>query len=153
MTQIYHDLAQMKLPEEMRPVERRQLDLVFEVPDQPPRIFEFDETQHFNHFRALTLDRYDGVPVAFDVAAWRRECSKKKRLEGGGFGAPKPPLFPGVQGRHKQRAFRDALADILPPEHGYLPTLRIAFFEVESWLSGTQCAERMEALLHAKGIG
>jgi hypothetical protein len=39
---------------------------------------------------------------------------------------PCPPLFPDAGGRHLQRAFRDALADLVPLEHGWLPTLRIA---------------------------
>lgn len=36
-------------------------------------------------------------------------------------------------GRHRQRAFRDALADLLPPLHGFGPTIRIGHFEVERW--------------------
>jgi hypothetical protein len=46
--------------------------------------------------------------------------------------------------------FRDALADILPLDHGFLPTLRIADFEVEPWI-GTACARsRIEDLLDRK---
>ena len=33
--------------------------------------------------------------------------------------------------RHRQRAFRDALADLLPALHGFGPTIRIGHFEVE----------------------
>lgn len=65
----------------------------------------------------------------------------------GGFGKPKPPLFPREGGRHRQRAFRDALCDILPPKHGFLPTLRIADFEVQEWLQTPNAPERMRALL------
>lgn len=72
---------------------------------------------------------------------------KKTKLEGGGFAAPKPPLFPGENGRHRQRAFRDALCDILPLEHGFAPTLRIADFEVASWMHSSDAAARMERLL------
>jgi hypothetical protein len=67
----------------------------------------------------------EDIPLAFPAEVWRQRSHGKRRLEGGGFGAPKPPLFPGAGGRHRQRAFRDALRDILPPEHGWLPTLRI----------------------------
>lgn len=34
------------------------------------------------------------------------ELGARRRLEGGGFGKPKPPLFPGDGGRHRQRALR-----------------------------------------------
>jgi hypothetical protein len=112
-----------------------------------PRILEFDEKQHFNHYRAVTLGFYAGaVPLAFPAELWIAQSKQKTRLEGGGFAKPKPPLFPGEGGRHRQRAFRDALCDILPPQYGFLPTLRIADFEVQEWLR-TPCApERMWAL-------
>jgi hypothetical protein len=35
----------------------------------------------------------------------------------------------------------------LPPEHGWLPTLRIADFEVKSWLFTAQAETRMRKLL------
>lgn len=147
MRAIYRDLTGMELPDVMRPVERRELDAVLEV-DGQTRILEVDETQHFNEFRALTLRHYAGrVPLAFDTAAWIARSEQKRRLEGGGFAKEKPPLFPGQNGRHRQRAFRDALADILPLEHGFAPTLRIAHFEVETWIYGAEAPERMQALL------
>jgi len=59
---------------------------------------------------------------------------RKSRLEGGGFAKPRPPLFPGVNGRHRQRAYRDVLADLLPPLHGFLPRARIGYFEAGSVL-------------------
>lgn len=31
-------------------------------------------------------------------------------------------------------AYRDALADLLPAVHGWLPTLRIADFEAKVWI-------------------
>jgi hypothetical protein len=38
------------------------------------------------------------------------------REPGGGFARPRPPLSPGDGGRHRRRAFLDALADLPPPE-------------------------------------
>ncbi|HEV7566392.1 MAG TPA: hypothetical protein VGO31_10570 [Microbacteriaceae bacterium] len=147
--EIYADLTGgMVLPAVIRAVERRDVDAPLQRPGEPPRILEFDEKQHFNHYRARTFDFYeDRVPLAFPVAKWRARSEQKKRLEGGGFGVPKPPLFPGDEGRHRQRAFRDALCDILPPEHGFLPTLRIADFEVKTWVFGPDARERMAELL------
>jgi hypothetical protein len=78
------------------------------------------------------------VRVAFPVDRWIEQSEKKKRLEGGGLGRPKPPLFPAEYGRHMQRPFRDMLADLLPPEYGYQPTLQIGDFEVLPWIYATE---------------
>jgi hypothetical protein len=137
-----------ELPEAMRPVERRTVDAVLQTTEGPPRILEVDEEQHFNRFRATTLLMYPrGARLAFPAKIWIQRSQGKQRLEGGGFAAPKPPLFPGENGRHRQRAFRDALCDILPPSRGYLPTLRIADFEVKSWLWRPEARDRMRTLL------
>ena len=154
---IYQELTGLELPETMRPIERRKVDAVLVADNGPPRILEFDEKQHFNLYRAETLRFYaDEIPLAFDHTAWI-ECSRaKRRLEGGGFAAPKPPLFPGEGGRHRQRAFRDALCDILPVEHGFAPTLRIADFEVKDWIGTPAARSKMEELLQvrvARGAG
>lgn len=148
---IYRELTGLELPEVMRPVERREVDAVLAIDGQPARILEVDERQHFNEFRAQTLRHYVGsVPLAFDAAVWIERSDQKRRLEGGGFAKPKPPLFPGENGRHRQRAFRDALADILPPEHGLAPTLRIGDFEVKDWIFGSDSEGRMQGLLQRK---
>lgn len=147
--EIYADLTGgMVLPEEMRRVERREIDAILQPPGEAPRILEFDEKQHFNRYRARTLGFYaDQVLLAFPVEVWVSHSEQKTGLEGGGFGKPKPPLFPGDGGRHRQRAFRDALCDILPPGHGFLPTLRIGDFEVIGWLHAADARERMAELL------
>jgi hypothetical protein len=80
----------------MRAVERRQVDGLFEFGDLTFD-FELDETQHFNQDRATTLRCYPpDVPLAFDKEDWIARCERKTRLEGGGFSAPKPPLFLGA---------------------------------------------------------
>ena len=145
---IYDDLTGLELPEVMRPVERRQVVCVFSVKGQPPRILEVDETQHFNTYRARTFRHYMGkIPLAFDAALWVERSEAKVKLEGGGFSKPKPPLFPEEGGRHRQRAFRDALCDILPLSRGYLPTLRVAHFQVEQWIFTSVACQRMKELL------
>ena len=58
-----------------------------------------------------------------------------------------PQLARHEDGRHRQRAYRDALADLLPAVHGWLPTLRIADFEVVEWIYGRGARRRMEQLL------
>ncbi len=145
---LYAELTDMTLPEVMPPRERRTVDCVLQRRGEPPRIVEFDEVQHFNRYRASTIRRYPrSVRVAFDRATYLAASDAKVRLEGGGFGKPKPPLFPQDDGRHRQRAFRDALTDVLPAVHGWLPTLRIADFEVEEWVYERGAKTKMSALV------
>lgn len=148
----YHDLtAGLELPATMPPRESRRVDAVLHKGGGAPRILEVDETQHFNRYRALTLRHYPpGAPVAFPVERWIEQSDKKERLEGGGFARPKPPLFPAEYGRHQQRAFRDMLADLLPPEHGWRPTLRIGDFEVLPWIYTNAAEQRMSELLNMR---
>ncbi|WP_414476441.1 hypothetical protein [Microvirga sp. M2] len=88
----------------MRKVERRAVDAVLVVPGSPPRILKVGEKQHVNAYRAATLRRYkDELPLAFDADLRIARSDAKAKLEGGGFGRPMPPLFPGEGGRHRQR--------------------------------------------------
>jgi len=148
---IYSKLAGLELPEEPPPRERRTVDLILKRRGQPPQIIEVDEKQHFNQFRAITLRAYpSSTAIAFPKEEWLAACDAKTRLEGGGFAKPRPPLFPGENGRHRQRAFRDALADLLPAVHGWLPTLRVADFEVRHWIFDNAPRTHMAALLDSR---
>jgi hypothetical protein len=148
---LYHALTGMELPEVMQSRGWRRVDAVITLDGELPRIIEVDESQHFNACRALTIRGYPAsARVAFDRVAWLVACDAKKRLEGGGWGRPCPPLFPGEGGRHRQRAFRDALTDLLPAEHGWQPTLRIADFEVLPWVQDADAEPRMRELLDAR---
>jgi len=141
----------MDLPEVMPPSDWPPLDGFLQTPGSAPRVIEVDEGLHFNNFRGMSLRRYPaGWPVAFDVKVWVRQSHAEPKQNSGALARPVPPLFPGEGGRHRQRAFRDALADILPPDHGYLPTLRIADFEVKGWIGTASAARRMEELLDSK---
>lgn len=143
----------LALPEVMPPRERRSIDAVLTDPEGVARIIEVDESQHFTPPRAATLDRYPtGVVTAFDKGEWRRRAVAAPKLPGGGFARPCPPLFPKPGGRHLQRAFRDSLADLLPGEHGWAPTLRIGDFEVKDWLHAPDATTRMGGLLRSKGL-
>lgn len=145
---IYRELTGLELPEVMPPRETRRVDAVLDIGDGEPRILEVDETQHFNRYRARTLRLYPSdACVAFPIERWIEQSEKKTRLEGGGFGKPRQPLFPAEYGRHAQRAYRDMLADLLPPEHGFQPTLRIGDFEVLAWIYTEETEVRMRELL------
>ncbi|GHE99407.1 hypothetical protein GCM10018772_24720 [Streptomyces fumanus] len=74
------------------------------------------------------------------------------REPGGGFGKPKPPLFPGEGGRHRQRVFRDALADLLPPVHDCLPTIRISDMEVAAITAAPDPVSSLKTLLGERGV-
>ena len=145
---MYRELTGLELPETMPSRETRRVDGVLIRPGAPPCIIEVDEAQHFNAFRAATIRAYpQDVRLGFDRQLWISRSESKRRLEGGGFAKPRPPLFPGENGRHRQRAFRDALSDILPLEHGFEPTIRIADFEVRDWLTQPDARNRMAELL------
>jgi hypothetical protein len=148
LCEIYSELTGLELPEIAPPRERRTVDAALGTGAGGSRILEVDETQHFNRYRAVTLRLYPaGARVAFPIERWIEQSEKKTRLEGGGFGKPKPPLFPAAYGRHQQRAFRDALTDLLPLEHGWAPTLRLADFELLPWIYSGSAERRMRALL------
>ena len=145
---IYRALAGKDLLREtMPPRETRRVDGVFRYRGTP-FIYELDESQHFNAFRARTLALYpEDVRLGFDKEVWSRRCTAKAKLETGGWAKSRPPLFPGANGRHRQRAFRDALTDILPGEHGYAPTVRLDDRDVLAWVHAADAEERMRVIL------
>lgn len=149
---IYQLLTGLDLPHEMPPRERRRVDAVWDIlPSGRQRIIEYDEGQHFNRYRRRTLQSYpDTIPLAYDLTSWASRCTTHEDIRGGGFSSPKPPLFPMQGGRNYQRAFRDMLADVLPPARGWDPTVRIAHFEVESWLYSDDAEDLMKSLLESK---
>ena len=150
---IYHDLTGLVLPEVLPSSFRHTVDGVLKLAGSAPRVIEVDEMQHFNHFRGMSLRRYPANwPVAFDIHDWIPRCRGEPKQKPGGPAKPMPPLFPGDAGRHHQRAFRDALSDLLPPDYGYLPTLRIAEFEVKGWIGTASGKERMAELLDARRV-
>ncbi|MGW5480905.1 hypothetical protein [Streptomyces sp. NPDC004008] len=150
---IYGALTGLVLPEQAPARERRSLDVLLTYDNGQRQILEVDEKQHFTAARALTLDHYPaGVKLGFDVSQWlARSRSLSGREPGGGFGKPKPPLFPGEGGRHRQRAFRDALADLLPPVHGWLPTIRISDTEVTAVAAAPDAVSSLRTLLRERG--
>jgi hypothetical protein len=151
ISEIYWELTGSELPEEMPKNNWRRVDGILRCAGSAPRIVEVDESQHFNCYRAMTLRLYPPeLPLAFDRRTWIQHSQAKPAEQSGGWAAPKPPLFPNAGGRHLQRAFRDALADVLPLDYGFLPTLRIGYFEVEPWIETDSAAMRMNDLLNKK---
>ena len=97
---------------------------------------EFDEKQHFNQYRKITLDYYQNVKIKFPLDYYKTLNTNIIIKPGkSGFTRLKSndPLFPEMlkgekqDNRIRQRAFRDFLKDLLPIENGFNPTLRIPY--------------------------
>jgi len=150
IVEIHRLLEGEELEDVMPSRETRRVDGVFQYRGRW-FLFELDETQHFNAYRAKTLEVYPpDLALAFGKDAWIGRCREKVKLEGGGWARPRPPLFPGANGRHRQRAFRDALADLVPSVHGFLPTLRLGDREIDLTLSPADAKQRMAELLRQR---
>lgn len=68
---------------------------------------EFDERQHFSAERAVSLTAYKGrVQTGFDVREWIERCNTIKAVDA-------DPVW-----RDWQRAYRDAMRDVLAARHG-----------------------------------
>lgn len=141
----------LELPDEMPLRENRAVDGLIGGRGRRYQLVEVDESQHFNIYRSMALKAYPtDVALGFPKAVWVGAGKERIPGTGGGWGAPKPPLFPMPGGRHRQRAFRDALADLLPGIHGFGPTVRIADFEVESWIWDRRASQRLASLIESR---
>lgn len=97
---------------------------------------EFDESQHFNQFRKITLNYYSKINIKYPIQFYK-ELNNKIEIKPGNSGFTRlksfDPLFPEMlvgekqDNRIRQRAFRDFLKDLLPLENGFNPTLRIPY--------------------------
>lgn len=89
-------------------------------------IIEVDEVQHFTSARALTLDLYpDDVRLGFDVDEYRALIDQWKAKGNAAFKHKTSKDFPGPGGRQAQRAYNDALRDLLAPTFTGHPVIRI----------------------------
>jgi len=85
----------------------------FWVPD-PGFLVEFDESQHFTYPRKLALAVYpERQPLGFSRLRWRTLCERYDTRDND------PPF------RDEQRAWYDALRDLVPSLHGLRPTVRL----------------------------
>lgn len=99
-----------------------QMDIWFHEPYN--FLCEFDEKQHFNQYRLITLENgYDDLEVSFDYNHYHELSSNRIAKPGkSGFDKlkSKDMLFPEMldgerqDNRTRERAFRDYLKDIVP---------------------------------------
>ncbi len=112
-----------------------RIDIWFEEPYN--FICEFDEKQHFNQFRQITLENsYKNFEYCLDYESYLNFCKSKKVRRGiSGYDKIKsedllfPKMYDGEKqdNRQRQRAFRDFLKDTVPFYLGYNPTIRISY--------------------------
>ncbi len=88
-------------------------------------LVEADESQHFTSFRLRTLELYPpDTPLGFDLDEYKELCRKWQRTSDGYF-RTKPARGFGIGGRQRQRAYYDALRDLVTPVMGHPPLMRI----------------------------
>ncbi len=92
------------------------------IPD-PPFILEFDEIQHFTQPRLTTLALYpENLESGYSVSRWRELCREIAAKDD-------QPVD-----RDERRAWYDTLRDLVPPIHGFGPTVRL-YAEEFAWCS------------------
>lgn len=142
LSQLYDKLTEnnFSLKEKIRelPAKKLKQKQSFDIWIGEPFNFaiEFDEKQHFNQFRKISLDFYNKIDIKYPIGIYK-ELNNQIVIKPGKSGFTRlksnDPLFPEIQegerqdNRIRQRAFRDFLKDLLPIENGFNPTLRIPY--------------------------
>jgi hypothetical protein len=80
---------------------------------------EVDEIQHFTTARLRTLSHYGGLDVGFDIDVYRTLCGEHARRADAYRRAKTAADFPFPGGRTGQRAYLDAVRDLLGPANGW----------------------------------
>lgn len=101
------------------------------------QILEVDEIQHFSTARLTALDLYpERAPLAFDRDEYRALCRRWAPKGGDRYRAGKQTVeFPHPGGRTAQRAYFDALRDLVAPHIAAGPVIRIAAPECDPALA------------------
>lgn len=108
---------------------------------------EIDESQHFTTFRLLTLQHYPaGVPLGFDIDHYRRLC-EQWAPRSDRYRATKSAVGFGERGRQRQRAYHDALRDLVTPEMGHPPVIRVAAPDRDGVGAYARVRDRLQDLL------
>jgi hypothetical protein len=107
---------------------------------------EIDESQHFTSFRATTLRMYPpGVALGFDRDEYLSLCdawsSRSDRYR-----AAKPAVGFGAGGRQRQRAYNDALRDLVTPLMTGRALVRVPAPDRDGDAAYARMRERLSAL-------
>jgi hypothetical protein len=106
-------------------------------------IVEVDEIQHFTSDRLLTLEAYpETVQLAFDVGEYRSLVSQWSSVADS-YRAAKPAVdFPRPGGRRAQRAYFDAVRDLVAPSFGWT-VLRVPAPECDAATAAARLTDRL----------
>ncbi|MBD7919161.1 hypothetical protein H9657_12855 [Cellulomonas sp. Sa3CUA2] len=86
---------------------------------------ELDESQHFTSYRLLTFDHYPAdARLGFDMDEYRALC-REWSPRSDKYRASKPAVGFGPGGRQRQRAYHDALRDLVIPAVVGRPLVRV----------------------------
>lgn len=112
----------------------------------PSLVVEVDEVQHFTSDRLLTLDVYPkGAQIAFDIDEYRRLAGRWSQIADR-YRAAKPAVdFPHPGGRRAQRAYFDALRDLVAPSVGW-KVLRVPAPECDPVIASARLANQLAEL-------
>lgn len=89
-------------------------------------IIEVDEIQHFTSARLKTFELYPAdVDLGYDLAEYRTLVERCRHRGDLAFAHKTAADFPRAGGRQAQRAYNDALRDLLAPTFTDYPTIRI----------------------------
>ncbi|WP_205696032.1 hypothetical protein [Conexibacter sp. SYSU D00693] len=90
------------------------------------RIVEFDEDQHFTIQRLATFALYPAdAQLAFERSVYAKACLATAKRAERAFAHKTATEFPGPYGRARQRAYFDAVRDLLSPVLGSGPVVRV----------------------------
>jgi hypothetical protein len=90
---------------------------------------ETDETQHFTSFRLRSLELYpSGTPLGFSRVLYTNLCHQWASTADK-YRAAKDATGFGPGGRQRQRAYNDALRDLVIPSMGHPPVIRIPILD------------------------
>lgn len=86
---------------------------------------EIDESQHFTSWRLCTLNLYPSdVLLGYDLDEYQALC-RQWASRSDRYRASKTALGFGSGGRQRQRAYHDALRDLVVPAMGFPPVVRV----------------------------
>lgn len=89
-------------------------------------VLELDEVQHFSTARSKTLEHYSRPENSlFDVDEYRKLCRRHHPQADKAFAHKQAAEFPGPQGRQRQRAYLDAVRDLMIPALGLVGVFRV----------------------------
>lgn len=90
-------------------------------------VIEVDEVQHFTTARLATFDYYPpDIALGFDIDEYRQLIARWQAKGDAAFAHRVSADFPQRGGRQAQRAYNDALRDLLAPTFTDHPVVRIA---------------------------